>query len=405
MDCHYLKKECRLCKSSHLIKVLGLTPTGLCDAYVKEKRQQQTYPLDLFQCVDCKFVQIECVVDPEIIYRDYIYVTTSSSGLSSHFESYADEVSRDIGLKKNSFVIDIGSNDGTLLNYFKMKNCRVLGIEPSNKTAQEATDKGIKTLPEFFTPDLAVSIKNNYGEADLITINNLYANVDDLYLFTEGLISMLALDGVLVIESSYLLDMVENMVFDFIYHEHLSYFSILPLVKFFSKFNMKLIRITHVPTKGGSLRYFWARENSSFSIDESVAIFTEKEKKKKIDRLFFEEWENRINIIKIRLLETLNKYKDKTITGYGASATSTTLIYHFGLDKYLTYLIDDNPGKIGTFSPGLNIPVESSEKLKFESSDVVLVLAWRYFELIKMKLKGKKVRLICPLPEIKEVIS
>ncbi|WP_061234272.1 class I SAM-dependent methyltransferase [Leptospira interrogans] len=404
MNHFYLRKDCRLCKSKDLIKVLPLTPTALCDAYVKERKEQDVYPLDLFQCKNCGFVQIECVVDPEIIYRDYIYVTTSSSGLSNHFENYAKDVLEKLNLGAGSFVVDIGSNDGTLLSYFKARNAKVLGVEPSTKTAEDATNRGIETLPEFFDPNLARKIKEKVGQADLITVNNLYANIDDLHSFTEGLEYLLSPNGVVVIESSYLGDMVDNMVFDFIYHEHLSYFSILPLIKFFDSFGLRLIHLQHVGTKGGSFRYYWARKNSIHSVSEEVSKFIEIEKEKNMNESYFKKYADRINKVKAELIQGLEKSKGKKkIIGYGASATSTTLIYHFGLEKYIDYLVDDNPGKIDTYSPGLHIPVKHPDVLNSEGDAVLIVLAWRYFDLIRSKLKNQKLTLICPLPYIQVI--
>ncbi|ULG93780.1 class I SAM-dependent methyltransferase [Leptospira interrogans] len=404
MNHFYLRKDCRLCKSKDLIKVLPLTPTALCDAYVKERKEQDVYPLDLFQCKNCGFVQIECVVDPEIIYRDYIYVTTSSSGLSNHFENYAKDVLEKLNLGASSFVVDIGSNDGTLLSYFKARNAKVLGVEPSTKTAEDATNRGIETLPEFFDPNLARKIKEKVGQADLITVNNLYANIDDLHSFTEGLEYLLSPNGVVVIESSYLGDMVDNMVFDFIYHEHLSYFSILPLIKFFDSFGLRLIHLQHVGTKGGSFRYYWARKNSIHSVSEEVSKFIEIEKEKNMNEPYFKKYADRINKVKAELIQELEKSKGKKkIIGYGASATSTTLIYHFGLENYVDYLVDDNPGKIDTYSPGLHIPVKHPDVLNSEGDAVLIVLAWRYFDLIRSKLKNQKLTLICPLPYIQVI--
>ncbi|WP_001015423.1 class I SAM-dependent methyltransferase [Leptospira interrogans] len=404
MNHFYLRKDCRLCKSKDLIKVLPLTPTALCDAYVKERKEQDVYPLDLFQCKNCGFVQIECVVDPEIIYRDYIYVTTSSSGLSNHFENYAKDVLEKLNLGASSFVVDIGSNDGTLLSYFKARNVKVLGVEPSTKTAEDATNRGIETLPEFFDPNLARKIKEKVGQADLITVNNLYANIDDLHSFTEGLEYLLSPNGVVAIESSYLGDMVDNMVFDFIYHEHLSYFSILPLIKFFDSFGLRLIHLQHVGTKGGSFRYYWARKNSIHSVSEEVSKFIEIEKEKNMNESYFKKYADRINKVKAELIQELEKSKGKNkIIGYGASATSTTLIYHFGLEKYIDYLVDDNPGKIDTYSPGLHIPVKHPDVLNSEGDAVLIVLAWRYFDLIRSKLKNQKLTLICPLPYIQVI--
>ena len=400
MNDHYIKQECRLCRSKEIKTVLPLNESPLCDAYLKVKKEQKFYPLNLQQCNDCGFAQINCVVDPEIIYRDYIYVTTSSSGLKNHFQSYAKDVFSYTEPASQNLVVDIGSNDGTLLDFFQKKDCRTLGIEPSINTAKDATERGIETLPEFFSFELSHQLVERYGNADLITINNLFANIDDLHDFTKGLEYLLSENGVLVIESSYLLDMVNNMVFDFIYHEHLSYFSIIPLVKFFKQFGMKLIRVEHVETKGGSLRYYWAKESSNRPVDVSVAQAIEAEEKANINEGFFKQFESRIDQIKKELTDILETHKDQKIVGYGASATSTTLISHFGLDRYFSTLIDDNPGKIGTFSPGFHIPVKISDSLYESPPDVLIILAWRFHQEIYRKISDLNCKVIVPLPEL-----
>ena len=401
MPSFYLRNTCRLCDSKNIFKVLSLTSTALCDAYIYQKRNQEIYPLDLYLCNDCGFVQINCIVDPEIIYRDYIYVTTSSSGLNYHFENYAKKVFTNISLNRGDYALDIGSNDGTLLSYFKNLRCKVLGIEPSIKTAEDATNRGIETLPDFFNQQLADIIKDKYGTFNLITTNNLYANIDNLYTFTKAVETILKPDGVYVIESSYLSDMVDNMVFDFIYHEHLSYFSIFPLEKFFARFNMHLINIEHVDTKGGSLRYYWAKKSSEHKISSNVDSFRDIEKSKNINPNYFNNWNQKILSIRNDLTQFLEINKGKKIIGYGASATSTTLIYHYGLQNYISVLIDDNPGKINTYSPGLHIPVRSLKEVEFDQDTILIILAWRYEKQIISKLNNFKGKIVLPLPELK----
>ncbi|MCX7121820.1 MAG: class I SAM-dependent methyltransferase [Gammaproteobacteria bacterium] len=402
---YYRRETCRLCDGKNLSNVLPLTPTALCDEYLNKLQNQPTYPLDLFQCNDCQFVQIEYVVNPETIYSDYIYVTTSSSDLSSHFASYANQVAGNLSLKGGNLVIDIGSNDGTLLSCFQQKGCSVLGVEPCEKIAENATSRGIETIPAFFDLSLAKSINAKHSAADLITLNNVFANIDNLREVTQGIEYLLADNGVLIIESSYLLDMVNNMVFDFVYHEHLSYFSILPLTRFFAKFKLKPIRFEHVPTKGGSLRYYFARESSEHLIDSSVKIFMQNEIHENVNPEYFSRWANKIEALKVNLISELAKHKGKKIVAYGASATSTTLIYHFGLDKYITNLIDDNSRKCGTYSPGLHIPVRQLADVKLDKDSVVLILAWRFQDAICKKLASFKSTLIVPLPTVKVITS
>jgi SAM-dependent methyltransferase len=358
--------------------VLPLQNSPLCDAYLRQRKKQKFYSLDLCLCNECGFVQIDTVIDPEIIYRDYIYVTTSSPGLLKHFKKYALAVCDFLKLDNSKLTIDIGSNDGTLLNFFKQQGHKVLGIEPSIKAANSANENGIETLSEFFDIGLANVIVDQYGKASLITVNNLFANVDNLKEFVEAINVLLDSNGVLVIESSYLLDMIDNMVFDFIYHEHLSYFSILPLVRFFKQFDMQLIHVHEVGTKGGSLRYYWARSNSKWSPSLNVKELTLREVKAGINTEKFKDYETRIETVKFQLLEFLEKHKEEKIVGYGASATSTTLISHFELHKYFSYLVDDNVDKVNTFSPGYHVPVYSPKKLINDKPDIIVILAWRF---------------------------
>lgn len=405
----FQRDTCRLCAGNNLKNVLQLTPTALCDTYVLAEfvnRAQEIYPLALFLCRDCGYVHLPYVVDPEIIYRDYIYVTTSSMGLSDHFQSYAEEVLLRLKPPKDSLVLDIGSNDGTLLRFFKNRGMRVLGIEPANKIAQKAEEYGIETVPDFFTFKLSDKIKDDYGPARLIMVNNLFANIDDLEGFTKGVCNLLTPDGVFIIESSYLGDLIQNMVFDFIYHEHLSYFSIKPLAAFLRRFDMELIDLEHVPTKGGSLRYYFQPYGASRPASASVAKMLADEEDIGLDRVeTFKEFSDKISDRKLRLMKKLDglKREGMVIAGYGASATSTTLIYHFGLAKMLDYIVDDNPAKQNTFSPGYHIPVLPSKVLYERKPDYVLMLAWRYAEPIIQKHRAfleHGGRFILPLPEL-----
>ena len=291
MSNFYIKQDCRLCGSKNIEIVLPLQKSPLCDAYLERQRKQEFYDLNLCLCNECSFVQIDTVIDPETIYRDYIYVTKSSPGLQKHFKEYSADVCNFLNLNESNLTIDIGSNDGTLLSFFQQKGHNVLGIEPSKKAANSANENGIETLSEFFDKNLADLIVDQRGKASLITINNLFANVENLNEFVGNIDTLLDDDGVLVIESSYLLDMIDNMVFDFIYHEHLSYFSILPLVRFFEQFDMQLIHVHEVSTKGGSLRYYWARNSSKWRRSSNVEKLILRETKAKININKFKDYE------------------------------------------------------------------------------------------------------------------
>jgi SAM-dependent methyltransferase len=403
MNDFYTRKNCRLCNGNDITVALPLQKSPLCDAYLKQPEDQNFYNLNLCLCNECDFVQIDTVVNPETIYRDYIYVTTSSPGLLKHFKKYALAVCDFLKLDNSKLTVDIGSNDGTLLNFFKQEGHKVLGIEPSIKAANSANENGIETLSEFFDKDLANLVVEQYGKASLITVNNLFANVDNLNEFVGGINVLLDSNGVLVIESSYLLDMIDNMVFDFIYHEHLSYFSILPLVRFFKQFDMQLIHVNEVETKGGSLRYYWARNDSKWSSSLNVKEFSLREVKAGINTEKFKGYGRKIDTIKSHLIEFLEKNKKVKIAGYGASATSTTLISHFGLQKYFSYLVDDNTDKVKTYSPGHHLPVYDINFLKNDKPDVIIILAWRFSAEILEKLTFFKGIVIIPLPLFKVI--
>ena len=409
---NYQRDTCRLCQSKNLEVVLSLEPTPLCDAYVlaeRLKEVQETYPLDLYLCRDCGYVHLTYVVNPENIYTDYLYVTTSSMGLADHFQLYSKEVLRRLNPISDSLIIDLGSNDGTLLSFFKKQGMRVLGIEPAREIATKTTNLGVETLPEFFTSEMADKIEEKYGFAKIITINNLFANIDDLDDTVEGVCKLLSPDGIFVIESSYLGDMIKNMVFDFIYHEHLSYFSVKPLLKFLDRFNMELIDVQRVPTKGGSLRYYIQKKGGPRAVSAFVDEMVVYENDHRLDLVeTYETFSNEINARKSDLTNMISKLQKegKTFAGFGGSATTTTLMYHFDLCDKIEYIVDDNPAKHNTYSPGCHIPVLSSEEIYERKPGYVIMFAWRYFEPITKKHQrflDQGGHFIVPLPEL-EVI-
>ena len=408
----YQRSTCRLCGDDGLEEVLRLKPSALCDAYISKEHlneEQEIFPLELYKCGKCGFVFLPCVVDPEIIYRDYLYITTSSHGLSKHFQHYAAAVLGRIAPPNDSLVVDIGSNDGTLLKHFKARKMRVLGIEPATAIASVANEAGIETVPDFFTAALAEKLRKDYGAAQIITINNLFANIDDLDEITGAVTKLLAPEGVLVIESSYLADLIKNMVFDFIYHEHVSYFSVKPLITFFRRFGLEMIDIERVPTKGGSLRYYIQPSGGPRSVSPRIGEMIDAEEKAGLyGTEIYAAFARRIDTLKDELTGRLSglKAEGKTIVGYGGSATTTTLVYHFEIAGMLDYIVDDNPAKIDTFSPGYHIPVLSSDVLYERRPDYTVMLAWRYADPIIKKHQRylqQGGHFIVPLPKL-EVI-
>lgn len=411
---NFVRYTCRLCHSRKLILALSLTPTPLADEYKTHEnidKAQLIYPVELYLCRKCGHVQLGEVIPAEIIYREYIYETVSSLGLVKHFGEYSSDVISQINPPKGSLIIDIGSNDGTLLRAFKNHGMNVLGIDPARGIAAAATKSGIETLPEFFTHKLVRKIKSKYGQAKIITANNLFANIDNLDEFTLGVKELLTPNGVFIFESFYMLDLMKNMVFDFIYHEHLSYFAVKPLQAYFKRQGMELINVQHVPTKGGSLRYTVQLINGprkvSSSVTKQISLETEFGIHKVTAFRFFAKRIARVKKELHHLLLKLKK-KGKTIAGYGASATTTTLLYHFALADKIDFIIDDYPRKQNTFSPGCHIPVLPPSAINKRRPDYILILAWRYFQQIVKKnqefLKSGG-QFIIPLPTLKIIRS
>lgn len=411
MSVIHRRDTCRGCESNQLELVFELKPSPIGDAYVTREQcdiPQPSYPIDLFMCRQCGLAQLSDVIEPDVLYGDYIYVTSSSLGLAEHFDGYAAEVISKCRVPEESLVVDIGSNDGTLLGKFKACGMRVLGVEPASHIANAAMAGGVATVSAFFTPELAVQLARDHGSARIITANNMFANVDDLYSLVKAIECLLAPDGVFVMESSYLGDLVDNLVFDFIYHEHLSSFSVRPVQELFKRVGLELAAVQHVPTKGGSLRYFLQRPASGpLGVEASVAAMLAREDKTGLYRKeTFETFAAKIDCLKMQLHKFLKEQRKagKSIAGFGASITGTTLIYHFEIGEYLDYLVDDNPAKQGRFSPGLHLPVLPTSVLLDKRPDCVVALAWRYAEPFILK-NGAYLdaggTVVVPVPEFK----
>jgi SAM-dependent methyltransferase len=402
------RKDCRACGDRDLELVFCLEPSPIGDAYVTADQlgtAQPSYPIDLYMCRSCGLAQLIDVIDPDVLYGDYIYVTGSSMGLQEHFASYASSVIARCGLADGSFVVDLGSNDGTLLRQFQNRGMRVLGIEPAAHIAAAATAAGIETVASFFSPALAEQLAAERGRARLMTANNVFANIDDLLSWVEGVRTLLADDGVFVFESYYLADLIQNVVFDFIYHEHLSAFSVKPMQALFARAGLELACVDRVATKGGSLRYYVQRPGGPLRHDGTVAALLAHEEAIGLYRKeTFDAFSARVAALKTATREYLEQCRRdrKRIAGFGASITGTTLIYHFGIGEYLEYLVDDNPAKQGRFSPGLHLPVFPTAAIYEKKPDVVVVLAWRFaapFMSSHQRFRAGGGRFVIPVPE------
>ncbi len=383
------KSACRLCGSRALELVLPIRPSPIGDAFVTADRlgeTQELYPLDCYLCADCGHLQNLDVVDPDILFRDYTYRTSVSLGLVQHFANYARSVVSDLAIPRDSLVVEMGSNDGSLLKAFQAEGMRVQGIDPARDIARAATDQGVPTLPDFFISGVAAKIIARRGPATLFCANNVFAHVDNLADVADGIRCLLADDGVFVFEVSYIVDMIDNMVFDTIYHEHVSHHALLPMEAFLQRHGLTLFDVMRMGTKGGSIRAFAQLVSTGKRAKSSrLAALMAEEARRGITRpQAYRDWFAAIEQRKQAVLAFLDEAlrAGKTVAGYGASTTTTTLLYHFELESRLAFIADDNPFKQGRFSPGAHIPVLPSSELARRRPDIVVILAWIYAEPI-----------------------
>jgi hypothetical protein len=296
-----------------------------------------------------------------------------------------------------------------LLDNFKKKNYKVLGIEPINSIAKIANKKKIKTINASLNAKLVKKIILRHKKPKLIILSHYFANIDNVNKFSNHLFNLIHENGTIVIETPYIGSILKGKIFDWIFHEHLSYFNIHSLKSFFEKKNFKLYDVDIVDIKGGSLRYYFTNNKNNFLVNKLVSKLLKYEKKNKINSIMaFKKFKYNIDVQKKKLHLLLKKISPNKIAGYGASSTTTTLLFYFRIGKFFKYIIDDNPKKIGLYSPGYCIPVFSRKILKTDPPDIIVILAWRYKEVIirnlialKKKYKIEKLSVIIPLPYLK----
>jgi SAM-dependent methyltransferase len=415
---YQVRDDCRLCGSKDLTKVLDLTPTPPANEFVPAGPSatfevQEEFPLYLASCGKCGHVQLPVVVDPERLFRNYVYVSGTSPVFVDHFRRYADDMIRQLELIPGDLVVEIGSNDGTLLKFFRDAGMRVLGIDPAKDIAARATADGVETWNEFFTPELAQKIVHERGHAMLVVANNVFAHADDLRGIAEGVKHLMNGRGVFTFEVSYLPDVLEKTLFDTIYHEHLSYHSVGPLARFFESCGMTLRDAQRIDTHGGSLRgTAVGRRDTLVSKNVTDLIAYENALGLPPDgngRVPFDVFNQRILGLRDKLRKFLIQAKvdGKRVAGFGAPAKATTLMYHFGLGQDdLEFIVDDSPLKQGLFTPGKHVPVLPSTAIHQLKPDYLVVLAWNFADSIIAKcqpFRDAGGKFVVPIPEFRVV--
>ena len=404
------QSKCRLCSSDleHVILDLGLTP--LSNSFLKIKSEKESvFPLKVYFCTNCFLVQIQEYENPEKIFLNYPYFSSYSETWLEHCKNYVNMVIEKFGFDKNNLVVEIASNDGYLLQFFKKANIKILGIEPAFNIAKIAEEKGIPTITKFFGEDLAKKLVNEGKKADLVIGNNVLAHVPNLNDFISGLNILTHTNGIITLEFPHLLKLLQNNQFDTIYHEHFSYFSLITLEKSFSRHGLVIFDVDELTTHGGSLRIYLKHiDNNQHPISPKVKKLQNIEMESGLTQLkTYENFAVNVNQVKKQLQQFCMdaKNKNKKIIGYGAPAKGNTLLNYCQINNELIeYTVDVNPYKQGLFLPGTKIPIKSPEVIRKDKPDYILILPWNLKDEIMNQhryISEWGGRFVIPIPEVK----
>jgi len=385
-------KVCRFCGAGLHTTFVDLGMSPLCETYPSAtdlNRGETYYPLHVYVCDRCFLVQLQEYESAEEIFSDYAYFSSYSDSWLRHADTYCQEMTSRFDIGESSFVVEVASNDGYLLQYFVQSNVPVLGIEPAANVAGVAVAKGIPTLVQFFGAELARELVEQGRSADLVLGNNVLAQVPALNDFVEGLRIVLKPEGVLTLEFPHLLKLIELNEFDTIYHEHFSYFSLHTTLKLLEAHGLRVFDVQELTSHGGSLRVFASRsEATTHPIEPSVArVIRDEQNAGLLTIEGYEKFAGQVKETKFALLEFLLKAArdGKTVAGYGAPGKSATLLHYCGIGKDLiAYTVDRSPYKQGRFLPGTHIPIYSPERIGETKPDYVIILPWNLqHEIIK----------------------
>jgi hypothetical protein len=374
---------CRICGSSALRSFLDLGASPPCQRLLTAEQLDEpepTYPLHVRVCERCLLAQVPPLVAPEDIFTDYAYFSSYSSSWVSHAERFVDDAVDRVGLGSESFVVEVASNDGYLLQHVVGRGIRCLGVEPSVNVGKAAQDKGVPTLTAFLNPETGAAVRAEYGPAHLVVANNVYAHIPDVVGFTHGLRRLVADDGWVSIEVQHLLTLVQHTEFDTVYHEHFQYYTVLTAQRALASGGLALVDVELLPTHGGSIR-LWARPEEiagppSSRVTEVLAAEAAAGLTTAEGHDGFAHSVSRVRSALLRFLLDAQA-EGKTVVGYGAPGKGNTLLNYCGIrPDLLAYTVDLNPYKQGKFTPGTRIPIHSPAQITADRPDYVLILPW-----------------------------
>lgn len=400
--------NCRICNSK-IKEFFNLGQLPLANSFLKKEEihLEKKFDLSVGFCPDCYLVQLMETVSPEEIFSNYIYFSSTSSLFLKHCKRTADYLTKRLNLGSKSLVLEIGSNDGSQLQYFKELGIRVLGVDPAQNIAKIANEKGIKTIPEFFNYPLAKKLRKESIQADLIFGSNVLAHVPEIIDFVKGLKIILKEEGTAVFDFPYIQGLLENK-FDTIYHEHVFYYSLLALNNLFKKSNLDIYDIEMIPLQGGSLRIFICHPGV-FSIRENVKNLLRQELQNNFDKIeTYQKINENVSKLKSDLVTLLDKIKNegKRVAAYSAPAKGNTLLNYFGIKDYLDFIVDKSELKQGLYTPGTHLLVNSLQKIYQEKPDYLLILCWNIADEVIDQLKdyhNEGGKFIIPIPKIQVI--
>lgn len=402
------RDQCRSCGSTRLTCFLDLGTSPLANRFLRPDQLDEpepSFPLDVFLCGDCALVQLTEVVPPEVLFRDYVYVSGTSDTMLRHFAAFAQSVASRFLPPVDGRVVEIASNDGTLLGALP-RGVRALGVEPATNICEIARRRGIATVNEFFSESAGSRIRAEFGAAHAVIANNVLAHVDDVNDFSRGVKALLAGGGVFVFEVSYLFDMLAQLEFDSIYHEHLSYFSITALARLFENQGMEVFDVEPQPVHGGSVRVFVQLAGGKRPVTAAPARYLAEEARRAVRDLgTYQAFATRVNALRQALTGLLRELRRNghRLVAYGSSAKGNTLLNFMRIGaELIDYVVDKNELKQGMFTPGTHLPVHPIRRLAEDRPDYALILAWNFTDEIVaqqqdyLKAGGK---FIVPIPE------
>jgi SAM-dependent methyltransferase len=376
------RTTCRLCDSGEVELVVKLEPIPLSENYCEDPetgKRAERYPVDLYMCRSCGHVQQLDVVDSKSLWEAYTYYSGDAKGMPQHFSEVAEKLIHTYRPTPGSLVIDIGSNDGSLLRPFKELGYQVLGIDPAREIARQATEAGIETIPELMSLDLARKIRREKGAAQIVCMFNAFAHADNMGEIAQGIRELLAPDGIFVFEAQYLLDIIDRMLIATIFHEHMSHHSVKALTIFFERYGLELIDVERVPIQHGSLIGAVQLKGATRRVTSSVQDLLDLEVTRRLDKIeTLKQFGDRVAQLRQTTEGLVRQWQrsNATVAGYGAARSGPTLISQLGLAGAIEFIVDDHPQKVNRYSSGDGIPIQPVAELYRRMPDYTVILAW-----------------------------